>query len=106
MSLLIDEVMIMEVRDMTYKRSLLKALNKIVWVQNDLFGRHYLACAKGREEGSGSSAEEGEADTRERRGDERDDRERLRGIDEERIGRDVKDHVTVSETEFSWDGND
>lgn len=28
-----------------YKRGLLKALNKVIWVQNDLFARHYLAFA-------------------------------------------------------------
>lgn len=59
MSLLIDEVYMLEIRDVKYRCRLLKALNKVIWVQNDLFGRHYLACAEGREEGGSSSAEEG-----------------------------------------------
>ncbi len=59
MSLLIDEVYMLEIRDTKYKRGLLKALNKIIWVQNDLFGRHYLACAEGKEDGGSSGGEEG-----------------------------------------------
>ena len=53
MSLLIDEILMMEGLDRKFKRGLLKAVNKMLWVQNDLFGRHYLACAEGREDGSG-----------------------------------------------------
>jgi hypothetical protein len=88
MSLLIDEVYILDIKDMKYKRGLLKALNKVIWVQNDLFGRHYLACAEGREEGGNSSAEEamgGEGRNghgNERRGEE----DRLGSIEEEKGG--------------------
>ena len=104
MSLLIDEVFMLEIRDVKYKRGLLKALNKIIWVQNDLFGRHYLACAEGREDGGNSSTEEGEPRAEcGRDGGQR--LEGLGGIDEEEVGS-WKEKVTVLETEFPGDGHD
>ena len=44
LNLLIDEILVMPIEE-RYKRGLLKALNKVIWVQNDLFARHYLAFA-------------------------------------------------------------
>jgi hypothetical protein len=101
MSLLIDEVFMLEIRDVKYKRGLLKALNKVLWVQNDLFGRHYLACAEGREDGGSSSTEEGEV----RAGSGRTCGASLGDIDEERVGS-GKENVTVFETELPGDRND
>ena len=40
-NLLIDEVSTLSIEE-TRKRTLLKALNKVIWVQNDLFGMHYI----------------------------------------------------------------
>ena len=43
-----------------YKRGLLKALNKVIWVQNDLFARRYLAFANSMGEvGSEESSDGG-----------------------------------------------
>ena len=44
MDTLVDEVSALSIGE-TRKRTLLKALNKVIWVQNDLFARHYLAFA-------------------------------------------------------------
>ena len=44
-NLLIDEISILPIEE-RHKRSVLKAVNKVLWVQNDLFARHYLAHAK------------------------------------------------------------
>ena len=57
MNIIIDEVSILEV-SATYKRSLLKALNKVIWVQNDLFGRHYVASTAMREVDSSDDGSE------------------------------------------------
>jgi Protoglobin len=42
MNILIDEVSVLPIGE-TRKRTLLKALNKVIWVQNDFFGRHYIS---------------------------------------------------------------
>jgi hypothetical protein len=96
MSLLIYEVFMLEIRDVKYKRGLSKALNKIIWVKNDLFGRRYLACAEGREDAGDSSTDEGqEGDERGGDGDGGREGERL-GVIEERVGKD-KERVSVFE---------
>jgi hypothetical protein len=45
LNLLIDEISILPIEE-RYKRGVLKAVNKVLWVQNDLFARQYLLCAK------------------------------------------------------------
>jgi hypothetical protein len=45
LNLLIDEISILPIEE-RYKRSVLKAINKVLWVQNDLFARQYLLCAR------------------------------------------------------------
>jgi len=47
LNLLIDEISILHIEE-RYKRGVLKAVNKVLWVQNDLFARQYLLCAKGQ----------------------------------------------------------
>jgi hypothetical protein len=46
LNLLIDEISILPIEE-RYKRGVLKAVTKVIFVQNDLFARQYLACAKG-----------------------------------------------------------
>jgi len=47
LNLLIDEISILPIEE-KYKRGLLTAVNKVLWVQNDLFARQYSLCAKGQ----------------------------------------------------------
>jgi hypothetical protein len=47
LNLLIDEISVLPIEE-RYKRGVLKAVNKVLWVQNDLFARQYLLCAKGQ----------------------------------------------------------
>ena len=41
--IIIGAVMDMDVIDNEMKSKVLRAFNKVVWIQNDLFARHYLA---------------------------------------------------------------
>jgi hypothetical protein len=45
LNLLIGEISILPIEE-KYKRGLLKVINKVLWVQNDLFARQYSLCAK------------------------------------------------------------
>lgn len=40
--LVVGAVMEMEVIDTQMKSRVIRALNKVVWIQNDLFARHYI----------------------------------------------------------------
>ena len=40
--IVIDAVMEMDVIDTTLKSKVIKAFNKVIWIQNDLFARHYM----------------------------------------------------------------
>ena len=43
MDVVIDAVMDMDDIDTTMKSRVIKAFNKVIWIQNDLFSRHYMA---------------------------------------------------------------
>jgi hypothetical protein len=42
MDIVISAVMDMDVIDMAMKSRVIRAFNKVVWIQNDLFSRHYM----------------------------------------------------------------
>ena len=43
LGIVIGAVMEMDVIDTTLKSKVIKAFNKVIWIQNDLFARHYMA---------------------------------------------------------------
>jgi hypothetical protein len=43
MDIVIGAVMDMDVIDTAMKSRVIKAFNKVIWIQNDLFARHYMA---------------------------------------------------------------
>ena len=42
MDIVISAVMDMDVIDTPTKSAMIKAFNKVIWIQNDLFARHYM----------------------------------------------------------------
>jgi len=45
-------LMTMDKVDNTMKSRVMRALNKVIWMQNDLFARHYIPAAGGEEDGN------------------------------------------------------
>ena len=43
MDIVISAVMDMDVIDTAMKSRVIRAFNKVVWIQNDLFSRHYMS---------------------------------------------------------------